>query len=193
MRTKNTQPAKRSRRLPAQAKSPGSDQHPAPSALLPRASVEKANKIFENFDLSKFPKDSLPSNYVHPYKRDASLHLAERVEHVQDFQRKKIEQHLHKLKTVEQRQQRADGKMTVRGITVALRRDRIHNSLPSYNKEKQTLVLDELMDLVAKYTTGTEFHAKGDATLNRLAFLTRIEKLKKSLGLDEHDKKGEVK
>jgi len=78
MRTKNSQPVKRSRPLTAQAQSPGSGQHPAPFALplqrvLPRASVEKADKVFKNFNLSKFPKDALPSNYVDRRKaRDAA-------------------------------------------------------------------------------------------------------------------------
>jgi hypothetical protein len=181
-------------RLGAAAKTPGQDQQPAPSAALlkrslPRASVQKAARIFENFGLSKFPKESLPSNYVHPYKRDASLSHAELTRHVHDFQKKKIEQHLHKLKTAEQQQQKADGKLAVRGITVALPKDRIGKLLPSYNREKGTVTLDDLMGLVAGHTTGTEFLAKGDPTLNRLAFLKRVEKLRKNLGLDARAQK----
>lgn len=186
MPTKNNQQVERSSHLMAGAKSPQSEQRPSATLLkrlLPGASVEKAKKIFEKFSLSKFPKDSLPSNYVHPYKRDASQHHAERTKHVQEFQKKKIEQHLHNLKVAEEHQQKADSK-TIRGITVALPKDRTSKILPSYNKAKGTIVLEELMDLIAKNTRGTEFHAKGDATLNRLAFLKRIENLKKTLGLD---------
>ena len=48
------------------------------------------------------------------------------------------------------------------------------------------------MELVARHTRGTEFHAKGDPTLGRLAFLDRVEKLKKTLGLEARgQKKGE--
>lgn len=158
---------------------------------LPHASVQKANKAFAGFSLSKFPNGSPPSNYVHPYKNDASLTHSERTKHVQDVQRKRIEQHLHRLKTAEQ--DNADGE-TVKGITLALPKDRVAAILPSYKSEKGTVTLDEVMNLVAKYTRGTEFHAKGNPTLNRVAFLKRVEKLKKNLGLQAHvQKKGDSK
>jgi len=200
MATKEGQGVKHATHTKAGAKSPRSDHQPAPSATLlkrrlPRESVEKASTIFENFSLSKFPKDSLPPNYVHPYKRDASLHHAERTKHVQEFQSNKIEQHLHKLKTMaEQHPHQAGKKMTIRGITVAVRKEKIHKVFPSYDKEKETVVLDDVMELIAKHTRGAEFYADGDPALNRLALLARIEKMKTKLGLDQHDeKKGERK
>jgi hypothetical protein len=179
----------------ALVKSRGSEQEPPPAfatllkRVLPQASVQKANKAFANFSLSKFPEDSLPSNYVHPYKSDASLTHAERTKHVQDVQKKKIEQHLHKLRTAEQ--DKADAE-SIKGITLALPKNRAGKLLPSYNKKKGTVTLDHVMGLIVKHTKGTEFQAKGDPTLNRLAVLKRVEKLKKTLGLYARgQKKGE--
>lgn len=181
----------------ALVKAPKPDQQPPSTSAtllkraLPQSSVQKAKKAFAAFSLSKFPEGSLPSNYVHPYKNDASFTHAERAKHVQDVQRKKIEQHLHKLKTTEQ--DKGDGD-TVTGITLALPKGRVATFLPSYKSEKGTVTLEEVMNLVTKYTRGTEFHAKGNPTLNRVAFLKRVEKLKENLGLQAHvQKKGESK
>src|SRR5262245_2771908 len=161
-------------------------ESPPPLAMLvkralPYSSLQKANKIFRNFSLSKFPEGSLPANYVHSHKDDASLTHAERIRQVQDHQKKKIEQRLHKLKAAEQ--DKADDK-AVRGVTLALPKDRAGKLLPSYNEEERTVTLDHVISLITKHMKGTEFHAKGDPTLNRLAFLKRVEKLKKNLGLD---------
>src|SRR5258708_35803968 len=129
MPTKNRQHLEHATHAKAEPKSPRSDHQPTPSATLlkrrlPRESIEKASKIFENFSLSKFPKDSLPPNYVHPYKGDASLHHAERTKHVQEFQKKKIEQQLHLRMVAEQHPHKAGKKVTIRGITVAVHKEK---------------------------------------------------------------------
>jgi hypothetical protein len=97
-------------------------------------------------------------------------------------------QHLHKLRAEEQRDPKVD-KNTIKGMTIALPKDRIGKLLPSYNKENGTVTLDDLMALVEKHMKGTEFHAEGDPTLKRLAFLKRVEKLKKHIGMDGHNQK----
>jgi hypothetical protein len=194
--TKSSQHLERYSNLTKTVKAPGLDREPPISAallkrVLPHASVQKANKVFENFSLSKFPEGARPSNYVHPYKNDASLSAAERTKHVQDIQKKKIEQHLHKLKTAEQNE--ADGK-AVSGITLALPKDKIGEILPSYNRGKGKVTLDEVMNLIAEYTRGTEFRVKGDPTLNRLAFLQRVDKMRETLRLHARgQKKGEAR
>jgi hypothetical protein len=200
MPPKNSQQVEHSNHVKPGTKSSRSDHQPTPSATLlkrplPRASVEKAAKIFENFSLSKFRKDSLPANYVHPHKRDVALHHAERTKNVRDFQNNQIKQHLHKLKTTaEQHPHKAGKKTTIRGITVAVHKEKLHKVFPSYDQAKETVVLDNVMELITKHTRGTEFYVKGDPTLNRLAFLARIDKMKQRLGLDPHgEPRGEKK
>jgi hypothetical protein len=197
MSPKTSQQTEKSRKLKEGAKRSPSDYQPTVSATvlkraLPQASVEKAKKIFENFSLSKFPKDLLPSNYVHPYKRDDSLHHAERTKHVRDFQDNKIEQHIQKLKSMAEKHRRKnEGGFAVKGIAVALPKASMKKVLPSYSEEKGTVELSDVMDLISKHARGSELYAKGDSTLNRLVLLARIEEIKKNLGVKQnHEGKG---
>src|SRR5215472_3034198 len=152
MRTKNIQPTKRARRSPAQAKSPGSDQHPAPSALLPRASVEKANKIFENFDLSKFPKDSLPSNYVDRRK-------VKDPEAVRTRQKELIRKQLEQVPETNTQNP---------GMMFAFRSEKlekIQRLLPGIQKGGGTIQLVDLLKYLQGKMNGTVFYSSGNPVL----------------------------
>ena len=166
MRTKNSQPVKRSRPLAAQAQSPGSGQHPAPSALplqraLPRASVEKANKVFENFNLSKFPKDALPSNYVDRRKaRDAAA--------VQTRHRELITK---QLETVPERDTQNPGMMFA---FRSEKLEKIQRLLPGIQQDGGTIELVSLLKYLQGKMNGTVFYSNGNPVLRRLTAETQF-------------------
>jgi len=160
MRTKNIQPTKRARRSPAQAKSPGSDQHPAPSALLPRASVEKANKVFENFDLSKFPKDSLPANYVDRRK-------VKNPEAVRTRQKELIRKQLEQVPETDTQNP---------GMMFAFpseKLEQIQRLLPGIQKDGGTIELASLLKYLQGKMNGTVFYSSGNPVLRRLTAETQ--------------------
>jgi hypothetical protein len=121
-----------------------------------------------------------------------SIHFAERVKHVQNFQRKKIEEHLHRLRVAEQHAHQG-GPTIAAGVTVAVPKKKLHTILPSYKKDKGTVELDEIMGLIAKHAKGTEFYAKGHPVLNRLALLAREKKLRAKLGIGHQSGKRDEK
>jgi hypothetical protein len=135
--------------------------------LLPAKSVDRAKSLFENFTLSKFAKDSIPPNYVPADKKPAATHPAEKIQRVQDFQRKKLEQHLHKLTNMD---------TPNLGMKIALPKEKLKNS-PSYNEKAGTIDLKDLMKLITGNMRGTEFYNKGNPILNRLALRDRVKKL----------------
>jgi len=146
----------------------------APILNLPGKSIDKATRRFENFTLSRFAKDSTPSNYVpHAHQKAAATGDG----HVQAFQRKKIEQHLHRLRTIS---------TTNRGMKVALPADTIKTLLPSFDDKTRTINLDDLMTVIEQRMTGTEFFANGHPTLTRMALRARMEEI---LGVREAEGK----
>jgi len=192
----NNSQVTRSTQTKPERRSPMSDHQPTSSMtllrrLITRESAEKANDIFENFSLSKFPEDSLPSNYVPPRNGRIPLHHAEQIKRVQDFQNRKIVDRLHKLKAAAHVPDKPD-KGANKGVTVVVPKDKIAQNFPRFDRGKETIVLEDVMKLVAKHTRGTEFHVNGDPTLNRLALLARVNKMRKGLGFDRHGEwKGE--
>ena len=132
---------------------------------LPEKSIRRAEAHFANFSLSKFPKDSMPPNYV-PHVKNAVA--AQGIEHVRNFQRKKIEQHLHKLS-------KADN--SNRGMKLSLPKETIKKFLPSYSEKAGTIDLNEVMKVITRNMNGTEFFTKGDPTLNRLALQAQAQRI----------------
>jgi len=145
---------------------------------LPADSVERAKEFFDDFSLSKFRKDATPSNYLPTPKKAATMHHAEKLQYVQDFQREKIEQHLGRLKAQMAPKHAQKNRGSVRrGVTLVLPAGSVQELLPSLDKDEKTVDLDEVMGLIAQHTRGTEFHAKGDPTLKRIAIRAHVEKL----------------
>jgi len=168
MPTKNSQQIKHSNRARARAKTPVLNHQSASSAMilkrpLPRASIEKAQKIFKSFSLSKFPKDSLPANHVGEGKDPSALPAA---------QKKVISQKIKALK---------DSEATIQGMTLALPAGEINKFLPSYSEKASTVQLSDVLVLLSKKMSGTEFYSTGNPTLNRLAAQTQVDQIMQSV------------
>ncbi len=154
--------------------------------VLPAASVQTGKDRLESFSLSKFPNDATPENYVPPVKKPAASHYATKLQHVGDFQRKRIAEHLRDLKSkTGEHSRNKSAKTTIKGITLALPKSRIAKLLPSYDEKSGEIDLDDLMSVIGKHTRGSEFFAKGDPTLNRLRLHDRVNRI---LGTDKRGK-----
>jgi hypothetical protein len=151
--------AARDVKSPPSTQQPGTPVAPPVSRPLQAKSVEKAKSVFKNFSLSKFPKGSMPSNYVPTGKKRADVH---------NVQRKIIVQHMHQLSKKE---------TTNRGMTLALPETTIKDLLPSFNAKTATIDLNDVMKLIAQNTRGTEFYADGNPTFNRLVLQSRVRKI----------------
>jgi len=123
---------------------------------VPAASVAKAKKVFKSFSLSKFAGNGTPSNYVTAGQSPA------------ETQRRKISQHLDNLNTAD---------APTRAMTLALPDATIKKLLPSFNAKAGTIDLGELMSLIQQNMKGTEFYAKGNPTLNRLAIQSHVQRI----------------
>jgi hypothetical protein len=153
--------------------SPGSGHPPAPStALMKRplspASVEKAQKAFGNFSLSKFANKSLPTNHVGEAKDPSAVHAV---------QRTVISQQIATLR---------DSDVPSAGMTIALPAETMKTLLPTYDEETGTVQLDDLLSVMTRRMGGTEFFYKGNPTLNRLALQSKVDQIVQSV-------KGEAK
>ncbi len=137
---------------------------------LPAKSLAKADKVFENFSLSKFPKRSTPPNYVvgDKHKTSPAAHRVPSAQEVQHCQRKLIEQHLKKLRKMDSPN---------RGMALSLSRSDMNAFFPSYNEKKRTLELSDVMKLISRNVRGTEFYAKGNPVLNRLALKAQVQQI----------------
>jgi hypothetical protein len=107
----------------------------------------------------------MPPTYVPQVKKATA---AQRIEHVQNFQRKKIEQHLQKLSKADTSNRR---------MKLALPKETIKKLLPSYNEKTGTIDLNDVMKVITRNMNGTEFFAKGDPTLNRLALQAQAQQI----------------
>ncbi len=166
----NLQKTAKPARIAKLAPAPEPSATPPPmlrGTLLPAKSVDRAKSLFENFSVSKFTKDSMPPNYVPADKKPAVTHAAERVQRVQDFQRKKFAEHLHKLTNLD---------TPNLGMRIALPKEKLKVA-PSYNEKAGTIDLKDLMKLITGNMRGTEFYNKGNPILNRLALRDRVRKM----------------
>jgi hypothetical protein len=146
---------------------PASAIQPGRPLQLPKESIKKAESIFKNFKLSKFTKDSRPSNYVPMDKKEGGVHWAPSTQDVYNFQRKQFERHLHKLTKLAN---------TNPGMTIALPPKTL-KGLKSYNEKKGTVDLDDVLKLMSRHMRGTAFLVKGHPVLNRLALTARTREL----------------
>src|SRR5690348_7739598 len=123
----------------ARPKSSGLDQQPTRSATLvkrppPQASIEKAEKIFRNFSLSKHAKGSLSTNHVgEGLEKDRSA--------VHAVQKRVISRTLRTLN---------DSSPTTQGMTLDLPVEQIKKLLPSYDEQAHTVQLSEVLGLLTK-------------------------------------------
>src|SRR5262245_6258657 len=128
---KKHKPGREGDSLPkARPKSSGLDQQPTRSATPvkrppPRASIEKAEKVFRNFSLSKHAKGSLPANHVleGQDKDRAAVHAV---------QKTVISRTLRTLNY---------GGPTTQGMTLDLPIEQIKNLLPTYDENARTVEL----------------------------------------------------
>ena len=62
-------------------------------------------------------------------------------------------------------------------MTIALPEATIKQLLPSYDAKAGTIDLGEVMRLIQQNMRGTEFYAKGNPTLNRLAIQSQVQQI----------------
>ena len=113
-----------------------------PSKIAPQ-SLAKAKAAFRNFSLSKFANGSAPpANFVG---------------------------NGHQLSAVQQRQvnQLKSLDASGRSLRVALSDSALKQYLPSF--DGKTVLLQDLMDLIQRKMSGTEFYVSGNPTLVRLS------------------------
>jgi hypothetical protein len=132
---------------------------PVASQPIPIASVERAQKAFGNFSVSKFATKALPPNHVGNRKDRSAVHAV---------QRAIIVQHINQLN---------DSDSPNQGMTIALPAKTMQKLLPSYDEESRTIELGNLLSVMTKRMSGTEFYCKGNPTLNRLALQSKVDKI----------------
>jgi hypothetical protein len=123
---------------------------------VPATSVAKAKKAFNSFNLSKFAGNGTPSNYVAAGQSPA------------DAQRRKISQHLDNLSNAD---------APTRAMTIALPDATLKQLLPSLNTKAGTIDLGEVLSLMQKNMSGTEFLSNGNPTLNRLTVQSQVQEI----------------
>ncbi len=134
---------------------------PHKKRMLPDKSVAKARKLFANFSLSKFARDSLPPSHVPAGKGPETVNAA---------QRKNISRKIAALKGT-------DATNPNPGMTLALPEGKIKNFLPSYNEKAGTLDLGDVLQLMTQKMKGTQFFTNGNPTLNRMALQSQVDQI----------------
>ena len=141
----------------ARASSSARAARPEPRAISVALllSAQRAAKAFENFRLSKFAKNEVPGNYVHPEQvRDRKA--------VQDTQRKSITAQLRKLPKTDPR----NAGVTITFPTAKL--DEVRKHLPGVSENGGEVKLDALLAYLGARMNGRKFYARGNSTLQRL-------------------------
>jgi hypothetical protein len=121
--------------------------------------MDRADAVFKNFSVSKFPKGAKPASHVDPAEGPAAVHSA---------QRRIMSQQLSRLRAMDA----PDG-----GMTLALPESEVGKLLPSLNSKAATIELSDLLKIIARHMRGTEFYANGNPVLNRLALRSRAREL----------------
>lgn len=154
----------------SQPKSSRSDQRPPRAATSlkqppPSASIEKAQETFKNFSLSKHAKGSLPANHVlEGQENDPTA--------VRAVQKTVISRTLKTLN---------HSGPTTQGMTLDVPVEQVKNLLPSYDEHTRTVQLSDVLGLITKKMSGTEFYSVGNPTLNRLALQSRVNQIMQSV------------
>jgi hypothetical protein len=144
---------------PAAATSaPAAKLKPAPRLIISPAhlkSVQKAAKAFENFSLSKFGKDKIPENYIHP--RDVADPKA-----VQDAHKELISRQLRKLPDTDTRNS---------GVAITFpvaKLEEVRKALPGMSEHGGEIKLDDLLTYLRGRMNGTTFYSRGNPVMKRL-------------------------
>jgi hypothetical protein len=127
---------------------------------LPLSSVARAKKAFKNFTLSRHGSSPPPATHV---TKERSLIKVQK------------EAILRSLATY------AEQENPNPGMTIALPPAAMKKLMPSFNARENTVDLDQLMTVVQRYMRGTTFHARGNATLNRLSVQSQVFELLNSI------------
>jgi hypothetical protein len=124
-------------------------------------SLDKAAKAFANFNLSRFPKDKLPANYVDRTKiKDPAA--------VQGQQRKVITEQLEKLP-------KANTQNPGMTLSFPLRQlGELKKALPGITDEGGEVELGDLLQYLRGRTNGTDFYSSGNPVVRRLTTETRF-------------------
>ncbi len=109
--------------------------------------------MFKNFSVSRHGKTTT---------------LQDLAPSVADVQRSNIEQQLNRLNEVNNPNA---------GMTLAFPPAALKKLLPSFNTKAATIELDDVMQLIARNTKGTEFFAAGNPTLNRLTLQSQVQQI----------------
>lgn len=141
------------------SKPPQATPSPAPNGSLPAKSMDRADAVFKNFSVSRFPKGAKPASHVDPAHGPAAVHAA---------QRQIMTQQLNQLSAMDA----PDG-----GMTLALPESEVKKLLPSLNADAATIELSDVLKIIAQHMRGTEFYANGNPVLNRLALRSRAREL----------------
>lgn len=170
MQKKQNSKRERNNLAEAQSKSPGPAQQAmraqaASKRPTPRESIAKAQEAFKDFSLSKHPKGSLPANHVSEgQEKDRAAVYA--------VQKAVITRTLRTL---------SYAGPTTQGMTLDLPIEQIKNALPSYDDQARTVELSDVLALVSRKMSGTEFYSLGNPTLNRLALQSRVDQIMQSV------------
>jgi hypothetical protein len=121
--------------------------------------MDRADAVFKNFSVSRFPKGAKPASHVDPAQGPAAVHTA---------QRQIMTQQLNRLSAMDA----PDG-----GMTLALPESEVKKLLPSLNADAATIELSDVLKIIAQHMRGTEFYANGNPVLNRLALRSRAREL----------------
>jgi hypothetical protein len=132
---------------PRAAAQPNAALPPRLKLRIPPKSVEKAKSAFSNFTLSKFAGNAPPPNYVTAKRSLAAV------------QKQAISNAIDTLQS----------STPNRAITLALPSADVKKLLPSFDAKSGSVQLSDVLGLVQQRMSGTEFFARGNPTLNRLA------------------------
>jgi hypothetical protein len=129
---------------------------PATRRSIPAGSRVKAAKVFKHFSLSKYAGNATPPNHVVTAQSVVST------------QRRIISRQITKL---------GNSTSSVRGMTIALPTASLKQLLPSFNQKTNTVDLNDVIHLIQQNVRGTEFYARGNPTLNRLAVESQLQQI----------------
>ena len=130
-----------------------------PKRTLPAKSVEKAKSAFSKFTLSKFAGKEPPPNYV---TKERTL---------TGVQRRLISNKIDTLKSSPPN----------RSMTLALPPGQIEKLLPSFDSKSGRVQLGDVLGAIQQRMSGTEFYARGNPTLNRLAVEANAQQILKTI------------
>jgi len=132
----------------------------AAAIQVPAVSTKRAEAAFKDFKLGKPHSQVTVANRV-TAKTPAGVHAAHR---------KVIAKNLDAMAAF-------DAAGSNRAMTIALPPAVLKTQLPSFEHRKGEVDLSEVLAVLGKNMRGTEFYAKGEPTLHRLALQAQVQEL----------------